>query len=111
MARPPAARTVKILRWHPHRNSAGTVLGYFDVQLASGMIVNGCKLMTGPTGKYWVAPPSQQQTNKDGSPRLTSDGRPVWKGVIEFADKAARDRFCETTLRALRAEHPDAFGG
>jgi hypothetical protein len=105
----PASPRAKIKRFTSYKNVAGTVLGYIDVQLPSGMIVNGCKLMVGPAGKHWIAPPSQQQTNKDGSPKLDPNGKPIWKEIVEFADKAARDRFGATVLDALRADHPDVF--
>jgi hypothetical protein len=40
-----------IRRFQPYRNAAGTVCGFFDVEFASGLVVNGCKLMIGPAGK------------------------------------------------------------
>jgi hypothetical protein len=72
------------------------------------MIVNGCKLMVGPAGKHWIAPPSQQQTNKDGSPKLDPNGKPVWSQTIEFVDRAAGDRFRDLVLDALRRDYPQA---
>jgi hypothetical protein len=102
------APVAKIRRWQPHRNPAGTVLGYLDVQLPSGMIVNGCKLMVGPAGKHWIAPPSQQQTNKDGSPKLDPNGKPIWSQTVEFVDRAASDRFRDLVLDALRRDYPEA---
>jgi hypothetical protein len=105
----PASPRAKIKRFTSYKNAAGTVLGYIDVQLPSGLIVNGCKLMVGPAGKHWIAPPSQQQTNKDGSPKLDLNGKAVWKEIVEFSDKAARDRFGRAVLDALRAAHPEAL--
>jgi hypothetical protein len=105
-----SARQAKIRKFTPYRNAAGTVLGYLDVQLASGMIINGCRLMVGPAGRHWIAPPSQQQTNKDGCPRLDPNGKPIWSQIIEFVDNKTRDRFGELILGALRRDYPDAFG-
>src|SRR5262249_34065685 len=50
--------------------NAGTMLGYLDVELPSGLIINGCKLMIGPAGKFWISPPAIQLANADGAPRL-----------------------------------------
>lgn len=101
----------RIRRWQPYRNSAGTMCGYLDVQLPSGMIVNGCKLMVGPNGKFWVAMPSQKQLDREGRPRLGASGKPTYNQIIEFVDRAAADRFRDLVLDALRREHPDALGG
>lgn len=103
--------STKIRRWQPFRNQAGTMLGYVDVQLPSGMIINGCKLMVGPNGKHWIATPSEKATNKDGSPKLNAAGKQVWVQTVDFVDSGARNRFCDLILEALRREHPDALNG
>jgi hypothetical protein len=85
------------------------VLGFFDVRLPSGMVINGTKLMIGPKGKHWVAMPSERQRDPDGNPLLDATGKPLWNPVIEFADRNARDRFTELVLSALRQQHSGAF--
>jgi hypothetical protein len=99
----------KIRRWQPYRNSAGTMLGYLDVQLPSGMILNGCKLMVGANSKLWIATPSEKAANKDGSPRLDPKGKQVWAQTVEFVDRPATDRFRDLVLNALRRTHPEAL--
>jgi hypothetical protein len=99
----------RIRRWRPYRNSAGTLCGYLDVQLPSGMIVNGCKLMVGPAGKFWIATPSEKAANKDGLPTLGPNGKQVWAQTVEFVDRAAADRFRDLVLDALRRTHPEAL--
>jgi DNA-binding cell septation regulator SpoVG len=100
---------LKIRRWQPYRNAAGTLLGYLDVELPSGMVINGCKLMIGSSGKRWVAMPSERHLDRDGKPRLSPDGKPLWSPIVEFVDKATRDSFCAQTLAALQRDHPNAF--
>jgi DNA-binding cell septation regulator SpoVG len=99
----------RIRRWRPFRNPAGTVLGYLDVELPSGMVINGSKLMVGPNGKYWVAMPSERQLDRDGNPRLDANGKQLWSPIVEFATRDARGRFSELILEALRRQHPAAF--
>ena len=101
----------KIRRWQPFQNPARTMLGYLSVQLPSGMIVNDLKLMVGPSGKFWVAMPSQKHLDREGRPRLDANGKPTYNQIIEFVDRAAADRFRDLVLDALRREHPDALGG
>jgi len=87
------------------------MLGFLDVQLPSGMIVNGCKLMVGANGRHWVALPAQPQINRDGSAKLDASGKPLWAQILDFADRAGADRFRELVLGALRRQHPEAFIG
>jgi hypothetical protein len=98
-----------ILRWTPARNEAGTVLGFFDLRLPSGMTILSCRLMMGPRGVPWVATPAVKQAHKDGTPRVDPAGKQLWQPVVDFAGRAARDRFNGLALEALRRDHPDAF--
>jgi DNA-binding cell septation regulator SpoVG len=107
----PKTADVKILRWTSYRNAAGTMLGFVSAKLLSGMIIHELKLMIGPSGKLWIAWPSIKQTNKDGTPKLGPDGKQLWSPIIEFVDKATRDRCGELILEALRHQHPDAPDG
>jgi hypothetical protein len=102
---------VKIRRWQPYRNSAGSVCGFLDEQLPSGLIVNGCRLMVGANRKHWIALPAQAQTNRDGSAKLDASGKNLWAQIIEFADRAAADRLRDDVLDALRRQHPGALDG
>ena len=106
---PRPASAAKIRRWQPFRNAAGTVLGYLDVELPSGMVINGSKLMVGPNGKHWVAMPSERQLDRDGNPRLDDNGKQLWSPIVEFATRDARGRFSELVLAALRQQYPGAF--
>jgi DNA-binding cell septation regulator SpoVG len=105
--RPATAATIR--SWRPFHNPAGTVLGYLDVELPSGMVINGSKLMVGPNGKHWVAMPSERQLDRDGNPRLDDNGKQLWSPIVEFATRDARGRFNELVLAALRRKHPGAF--
>ena len=99
----------KILRFTPHQ--VGSMLAFLSVELPSGMIVNDLKLMIGPTGKPWLAMPSQKQVDRDGNPRLDANGKQTYTQFVEFASRSAADRFRHLVLAALRLEHPEALGG
>jgi hypothetical protein len=85
------------------------MLGYLSAELPSGMIINDLKLMVGPKGQPWIAMPSQKQLDRGGNPRTGPDGKPLWSQTIEFASRAAADRFRDIVLDALRHRHPEAF--
>jgi hypothetical protein len=109
-ARLTASRPAKIRRWNPHRNPAGTMLGFITVELPSGMIINNCKLMVGPAGKHWIGLPTVKQIDKDGTPKLDEKGKPQWSPIVEIPDRHTRERFTALILDALRRQHPDALG-
>jgi hypothetical protein len=50
----PALALPRIRKWTPYRNPAGTMDGYLDIELPSGMRLFGCKLMVGPKGARWI---------------------------------------------------------
>lgn len=111
MNQPPTAATAvaRILHWREFRNPAGTMLGFFAIELPDGMIIRDCKLMIAPHGRYWVAMPAVRLADKDGRPVAGRDGKPLWNQFVDFADNASRSRFQTTALGALRQQHPHVF--
>jgi DNA-binding cell septation regulator SpoVG len=98
----PDRPSVKIRRWSPHRNEAGTILGYLDVELPSGLVINQCRLMRGgPQGTLWIGMPSTKRPAGAGE-------KTRWDNIVEFATKAASERFQAAVLDALRQQHPEA---
>ena len=93
----------------PFRNKARTMLAWLEIERPSGEITTGHKVMIGPSGKLWVAGPSYQQINPDGTPRVV-DGKIAWTPIQRFRSPAIRDRFQQHVLAALRRDHPELFG-
>jgi hypothetical protein len=85
------------------------MLAFLSVELASGIIVNGLRLMTGTSG-LWIAMPSQKQLDRDGNPRLDVNGKPQFNQFIEFRDRATADRFNAMVIELVRAKYPEALG-
>jgi hypothetical protein len=83
-----------------HRNS---LQGFFDLQLASGLVLRECSLHK-MDDKEWVGLPGKPQLNKDGTQRVdASTGKKLYVCVVDFADKATRERFRKTALAAVHA--------
>ena len=99
----------KILRFTPHQ--AGSMLGFLSVEMPSGLIINDLKLMLGPTGKPWLAMPSQKRVDRDGNPVVGPNGKQTYTQTVEFASRSAADRFRHLVLDALRQKHPEALLG
>jgi hypothetical protein len=84
----------------------GALVGFCSVELASGMIVNDLRLMTGNNGP-WVAMPTQKQFDRDGNPRLEANGKPIFNPFIEFRYRATSDGFSREIVEFIRAQYPD----
>jgi hypothetical protein len=101
----------QIRRWQPCRIQAGTQLTFLDIELPSGMIINGCKLMIGPNGKRWIAMPAERQVDRDSHPRLDVNGKQLWSPIVQFVNREAADRVCNLILDALQRQHSGAIDG
>jgi hypothetical protein len=64
--------------------SKNTLLGFFDVELPSGMILAGCCLHE-KNGHYWTGLPGRQYTKDDGTQ--------WWSKVVDFRDKTTHRKF------------------
>jgi DNA-binding cell septation regulator SpoVG len=92
----------------PHRS--GSMLAFLSVELASGMIVNGLRLMTGTHGP-WIAMPSQKLLDRDGKPRLDGGDKSIYSPILEFRDHATADRFAAMVIEVVRRQRPEALEG
>ena len=62
----------------------GTLLGFFDLEMPSGLIVRGAMLFE-KNGKRWVGFPSKES--------VKSDGTKGYMPLLEFADRSIADKF------------------
>jgi hypothetical protein len=104
------ARPAIRVRFRPFKNAAGRMLGWLRLELPSGLVIDGAKLMVGPQGRRWLALPAVPQVHADGSPRLV-DGKKAWRPIVEFQSRVVREKFETQVLGALRASHPTLFNG
>jgi hypothetical protein len=62
----------------------GTLLGFFDLEMPSGLIVRGVMLFE-KSGKRWVGFPSKEWQKPDGGKGYSP--------LLEFADRTISDKF------------------
>jgi hypothetical protein len=89
--------------------SSGTLAGFFTAHLPSGLTLHELMLHH-RDGQVWISFPSKPMLGADGT-ALRDDRGKVRYGapLIEFTSRAARDRFIEQVLAALRQSHPQVF--
>jgi hypothetical protein len=63
-----------------------THYGFFDIELASGLILRCCTLHE-KNGRRWVGLPAK--------PYTANDGGQTWAAIVDFRDKQASSRFQE----------------
>jgi hypothetical protein len=61
-----------------------TLKGFFDLRLASGMILCGCTLHE-KNNRFWIGLPAK--------PYTTDSGSQTWAKLIDFEDKKTHERF------------------
>ncbi len=81
------------------RHEKNTPKGFFDLALPSGMIVKGCSLHV-TSGHAWVGLPGRQYVDASGAE--------TWANIIDFRDRASKDRFQKIALEAAAEFFPEA---
>jgi hypothetical protein len=66
------------------RINKNTLIGVFDLELPSGLKINGCMLLE-KNGKRWVGFPSKEWTKPDGTKSYSP--------LLEFTAREIADRF------------------
>jgi DNA-binding cell septation regulator SpoVG len=104
-----AGPSMKILKFAPV-TSGGSMLAFLDVELPSGIIIRDVRLMRGQNGDPWIVMPSIKQTDRDGNPIIGDKGKPLYRSLVDFKDRATRDKFTAALIAVVRREHPDIVG-
>ena len=78
--------SAQALALNARRHEKNSLRGFFDLALPSGMIVKGCTLHVSH-GRAWVAMP--------GRPYTDANGAQAWSNLLDFRDRATKERFQE----------------
>jgi hypothetical protein len=68
----------------------GALIGFFDVELPSGMKLNSCTLLS-KDGRRWIGLPSREWQKPEGTK--------AWQPIVEIPDREARDKFTAAVLQ------------
>jgi hypothetical protein len=90
--------------------SAGSMKGFCDVQLVSGMVLHRCTIFA-KDGKAWAGAPSKQVIGRDGTVQRAPDGKARYEPTVSFADRATADRWSAAVIEAVRQAFPEALDG
>ncbi len=89
--------SMRATNFRPFRKN--TLLGFFDLELPSGMILKGCTLHE-KGERHWVGLP--------GKPFTKENGEQSYANIIDFKDKATSYKFNDAAALAALAAAKEA---
>jgi DNA-binding cell septation regulator SpoVG len=86
-----ADRSIKVLEFR-EKNAGGTLRGFANLQLASGLIIKDVGVHIRDSGAKWISMPSR---------RYEANGETKYFPYVDFKDAATKANFQKQTLAAL----------
>lgn len=77
-----------------------TLRGFFTLHLDSGLVIHDCSYHE-RDDKQWVGLPSKPQLDREGRHRVDDKGKKLYLPVLDFKDKATREKFQLGAVRAV----------
>ncbi len=96
---------ITIIEWRPL--SKGSLLGFAKIKMGALEISDVTVMSSG--GKKWAGLPAKPQIDKDGTVKRDG-GKILYSKILTWESKSASDRFSESVIAALEAEHPGVTG-
>jgi hypothetical protein len=101
----PRKRT-RLLRWVPL--SKGTLRGFADIELPSGLRIYGCPVHVAGNGRSWAGLPGKPQIDRDDRV-IRIEGKVQYTRVNEWASPDLGYKFSVVLINLICANHPDAL--
>jgi hypothetical protein len=105
---PRPATRMRLLAWRP--TVKNSLRGFADLKLPIGLKIHDVPVWLGPNGA-WASLPSKPQIDKQGRQKVDANDRGLYVPLLEWRDKALRDRFSAAVVALVCAAHPDALEG
>lgn len=101
------APTLTVSEWKPLRRA--TLLGFATVAMPD-LIIHDVLVYESESGP-WASPPGKPLFGKDGAPLRDAAGKARFTPIVSFPDRAARSRWSNAVIEALRVAYPAALDG
>jgi hypothetical protein len=89
--------------------ASGSLVGFFTVQVPSGLVFNELMLHE-RNGQFWLSFPSKPMIGADGGVMRDENGKARYDApLISFANWEAKERFTQLVIAALREAQPAVF--
>jgi hypothetical protein len=100
---PVSARPAGMVAVNFRAVAKNTLRGFFDLHLASGLVVHECSLHQKADGARWIGLPSRPQVDGSGTVRRDQAGKTLYTPILEIPDAGRRKAFRDQALRAVDA--------
>ena len=84
------------------RLERGSLLGFADLEMDSGMVLLGCTFHAS-NGNRWCNPPGRPQLDSGRKPIVGGDGKIVYAACVQFVDAKTRFRWSAEAVAAIEA--------
>ncbi len=92
--------------WKPIGKNS--LIGAAKIEFPSGMVMDEV-LVFQAAGRRWAMPPGRPMVDAAGVVLRDANGKPRYVQLIDFVDKAARSRWSDAVIAAVRAAFPEAL--
>jgi hypothetical protein len=99
-------KRMRLLKWT--RQKRGTLHGFADIELPSGLKIYGCPVHVAVNGRTWAGLPGRPQIDRDDR-LIRQDGRAQYTRILEWNTRELGNWFSDALIELVRAQHPDAF--
>jgi hypothetical protein len=83
-----------------HEVTKGTLQGFFDLRLSSGLRLHGCSLHAkGPS--RWIGFPGVPQLDETGRVKFGADGKRIYTPAVSIPSSERREAFQAQALAAV----------
>lgn len=93
---------VRIIDFKPQAN--GSLVGFVDVEFASGLQLLGIVIMRGDDGLY-ALPPGRPKLDATGKPRRKPNGKVDYSTIIKFRSRDIANKWSKQIIEALQHMH------
>jgi hypothetical protein len=82
-----------------------TLRGFAAVELRNGLRIRDISVHVHQNGTAWAGMPGKPQL-EDGRVKVDAHGKPRYSAIVDWRDKALRERFSAAVVELVRAHHP-----
>jgi hypothetical protein len=105
---PPSTEAMPVVLLDWKAIAKGALRGFAAVRLGRSLNIRDLAILHS-NGRTWVGLPGKPIIGADGTVARDDKGKVRYVPILEWADRAASDRFGAAVLAAIRAEHPTAL--
>jgi len=82
----------------------GSLLGFADVRLGRALTIHDVSVLASG-GRVWASMPAKPLIGPDGMVQRDAKGKVRYAQLLEWDDKASRDRWSAAVVEAVEREH------